>query len=412
MQTTVVEHEWKPHPKQYEIFNSTARFKFSSCGRRFGKNVVAWNYLLKEAMTHSNHLYWWVAPINKELIPASQTIKAFTPPEFIKRKYERQNIITFIELYNGTEIYFHSANTEDSLRGSGLNGIVIDEAGSFPGARWEEELLPSLMDHGGWLLAIGTPKGRNWFYDGYLRGQDRESFPNYESWQYSSYENSTDRGGYIARENIDSIAETLPEITRRQEIFAEFLEDAGLVFRPQYGGELRVAKPFEKFHLGADLAKTEDWTVLTALDGSGQLVGFDRFKELNWEDQKHKITTFMARYPGKMLMDSSGLGDPIYDALSRQGLPVKGYKFTSESKRNLVENLGLCFDEARVRVPRDLPAPHGKVLANELEAYTYKILPTGNIRYGAPEGLHDDCPTSLMLAAWSLYKQGNIFIIA
>jgi len=47
----------------------------------------------------------------------------------------------------------------------------------------------------------------------------------------------------------------------------------------------------------------------------------------------------------------------------------------------------------------------------ELEAYTYTILPTGNVRYGAPEGFHDDCPTSLRLAAWNRYKQGNIFIL-
>ena len=50
-------------------------------------------------------------------------------------------------------------------------------------------------------------------------------------------------------------------------------------------------------------------------------------------------------------------------------------------------------------------------MKNELESYTYKILPTGNVRYGAPEGLHDDCPTSLMLAAWNRYKMGNVWMI-
>lgn len=411
---------FKPHPKQWEIYQSDARFKFASCGRRFGKNVVAWHFLLKEGMLHPNALYWWVAPINKELIPATQTIKEFTPPELMAsirqhgKIYERQNIITFMRLPNGTEFYFHSANTEDSLRGSGLYGVVIDEGGSFPEARWIEEILPSLMDHGGWLFAIGTPKGRNWFYRGYLRGQDRVSNPSYESWQYSSYENATDVGGYINRVNIDAIAEMLPEIIRRQEIYAEFLEDAGLVFRPFYGGTLRRPKTsFERFYLGGDLAKTEDFTVLTALDQYGHLVGFERFKELNWVEQKIRIKTFMTLYPGTMLLDSTGLGDPIYDDLAiRMKLPVKGYKFTSESKRNLVENLGLGFDTERITVPREFPAPHGNVMKNELEAYTYKILPTGNVRYGAPEGLHDDCPTSLMLAAWNLLKRGNIWIVS
>ena len=76
-----------------------------------------------------------------------------------------------------------------------------------------------------------------------------------------------------------------------------------------------------------------------------------------------------------------------------------------------MDNLGLCFDEDKVSVPKELPAPHGLVMKNELESYTYKILPTGNVRYGAPEGLHDDCPTSLMLAAWNRYKMGSVWIM-
>jgi len=63
-----------------------------------------------------------------------------------------------------------------------------------------------------------------------------------------------------------------------------------------------------------------------------------------------------------------------------------------------VENLALQISEKTIRYP-DIPE-----LLNELQIYTAEQLPSGNIRYGAPEGYHDDCVTSLALASWGLAK--------
>ena len=395
-----VQVKWSPHPTQWTVRQSKARFKIIDCGRRWGKTLFAWMELLNKAWEKPG-LYWWVAPVYKELMPISQIIRETTPPEIVERKYIMQNRYTFIQLKNGAEIYFHNASTEDSLRGSGLDGLVIDEAASLKGLRYDEELRPSLMDKKGWLIAIGTPKGRNWFYTQWLRGQDRESWPEYESWQYSSYENTKEKGGYLDKSEIDLIAKELPELIYRQEILADFLKGEGSVFRNIDNlllGAVGPAQEGRSYVVGCDLAKTQDFTVLIAMDELGHVRGFDRFRRIDWEFQKTRIKSFIQQYPGSLVLDSTGVGDPIYDSLFRDGVRIRGYKFTSESKRKLIENLSILCDQTRITIPEDLT-----VLINELKAYTYEILPSGNVRYGAPETLHDDAMTALALAAWGVF---------
>jgi len=412
------EFKWKPHPAQWKIWVDPAHYKVVSAGRRFGKTELAWMTLLDRA-SNDTGLYWWVAPIYQELIPASQTIRKCTPVEyFTEADYQRSNVFRYLRLPNKSEIYFHSTSTEDSLRGSGLKGLVLDESASIPRARVEEELMMSLADYDGWLLAIGTPKGRQWFYEYFKRGQNID-WPRWKSWQFSSYYNTEEYNGYLKKSVIDDIARGLPELIRRQEIYANFLKGEGEVFQNIYGclrEDVKLGSPRlgESFVKGADLAKAVDFTCLTALNSEGAVRGFDRFKDLNWVTQKRRIRMFDAMYPGPWVMDTSGVGDPIYDDLTKTGddgdaLYIRGYKFTNQSKKILVDGLGMSFDQYRVKIPavkRDnelIPEPRLKVMVDELEGFIYKITPSGLIRYEASEGMHDDTVVSLALANWGLF---------
>ncbi len=394
-----METKWKPHPGQRTAHRSRARFKVLVCGRRWGKTLFAWIQLLIAALKAPGGLFWWVAPYYKELGPISHTIKDWGPPPgFLVKRYADRKIIRMLELPNGAEIWFHSADRADTLRGEGLDGVVVDEAPQVKEERWDEELRPSLMDKKGWGIFIGTPKGKNWFHRLYLRGQDPDAWNEWESWRQSSYVNTTDNGGYLDRAEIDQIAGELPELVYRQEILAEFLEGEGTIFRnidDRIAGALGLAEEGRRYTLGADLAKTLDFTVLTALDETGHLRGFERFRQLDWVFQKQKVAAFTKIYPGLMWLDSTGVGDPIYDDLRRAGVKLKGYKFTAESKRLLIENLSITWDEGRYTIPEEASA-----LINELKAFTYEISRTGNVRYSAPEGLHDDCVISFGLSAW------------
>lgn len=102
-----------------------------------------------------------------------------------------------------------------------------------------------------------------------------------------------------------------------------------------------------------------------------------------------------------------GASDLIYYDLNRAGLRIQSFKFTNESKRQLIENLSIAFDKRKITFPANLDGMHGKVLQSEPKAYTYELTPGGNVRYGAPESLHDDTVTVLALTLWGRMKKSE-----
>jgi hypothetical protein len=144
---------------------------------------------------------------------------------------------------------------------------------------WNLALRPSLIDQKGIAFFTGTPRGHNWYFRLWTRGQD-PSQSDYKSWGFPSGNNP-----YLDPNEIASFARDMPDLAYRQEVLAEFLEDIGSVFR----GVDRIVKgnlqPFEgKNHyvMGGDLAKHVDFTVLNVLDQNGHLCAFDRFSQIDW----------------------------------------------------------------------------------------------------------------------------------
>jgi len=168
-------------------------------------------------------------------------------------------------------------------------------------------------------------------------------------------------------------------------------------------GQLAEPQPGHRYVMGVDLARTEDFTVLICVDqGTNQVVAFDRFNEISWTLQKEKIAVMARKYNNAaVVVDASGVGDPIFEDLSRLGLNVEGFKFNSTSKTELVERLILAIEQRIVYFP-NIPE-----LVEELEAFTYELTPTGKFKYTAPDGQHDDCVIALGLALYGLH--GNLY---
>jgi len=322
-------------------------------------------------------------------IPFRILAKALAPVAKINRSELR------IDFQGIAEIEFKSADRPDNLRGFGLDYLVIDEAAYVPEETWADVLRPAIADKKGKLVAVGTPKGKNWFYHLWVRGQDSQ-YPDYESWKFPTWSNP-----YIDESEIEELRKTLPERVFKQEVEAEFLDDAGGVFR----SVRQCIKPYElpaeptgSVFLGVDLAKYEDFTVLAAVDTTGKLVYFDRFNNLDWEIQKSRIVSAAKKYNARVIVDSTGVGDPIYEDLRRQGLSVEGFRFTNTTKENLINNLSIKIEQQEIFFP-DIPE-----LINELSMYQYEITRAGNVRMNAPPGYHDDCVIALALAVWGLSK--------
>jgi hypothetical protein len=382
---------FSPRPSQASIFQAQERFLILDAGRRFGKSLTGLNWLLEGSCQVPGE-YWYVSPIYSQSKMAFRTFLTAARRGRAEAAFKGVSLTEMrIEFVNGAAMTFKSADNPDNLRGEGLHRVVVDEAARVKREVWEEVLRPAVSDTHGRVLFISTPKGKNWFYELWTRGQDVLQ-PEFKSWKFPTSDNPK-----VSEGDILQARQSLPVDVFNQEYLAEFLENSAGVFRniqACIGSGREEPLAGKQYFAGLDLARLTDFTVLTILDSHGRQVYWDRFNLLDWTVQKERIIPVIRKYQAKLNVDATGVGDPIYEDLRRAGLNVVGYKFTAESKKKLIETLMIGFDQKKINILDE------RVQTNELEIFEYQIGSSGMVHYSAPEGYHDDCVISLALAYW------------
>jgi hypothetical protein len=218
---TPVVVEFEEHDGQLEVATSAARFRVVACGRRWGKTLLASMLALEHALENEKALVWWVAPIYKQTKIAMRMFLVNIPAAYMEVN-RTDNVITFP--HNGSRIAFLSGDNPATLRGEGVDLLVVDECAFVKEEAWEQALRPTLSDTGGKALLIGTFNGMNFFYDLYQRGQD-PAFSEWESWRFTTAENP-----HIPLGEVDEARRTLPREIFEQEYESSPLSYAGAVF--------------------------------------------------------------------------------------------------------------------------------------------------------------------------------------
>jgi len=390
---------YTPRESQRCFFNSKARFLIGDMGRRWGKTITGLNWLLEGVCKESGSVSWWVAPIySQSKMAYRKLLSAAHKGNGINAIKHKSDSELRIEFLNSSVIEFKSADNPDNLRGEGLKRVVIDEAARVKKEVFEDVIRPATSDTAGRVLFISTPKGKNWFFDMWGRGQDPLQ-DKYESWKMPTSDNPK-----VPADDIEQARQSLPMDVFKQEYLAEFLDDAAGVFRNVracIGALPSEPIPSMTYKVGCDLARLTDFTTIFVVDENGNQVFQDRFNQIDWRIQKERIKVVCIKYNNAQLwLDSTGVGDPIFEDLRGTGLDVVGYKFTSETKRQLIQCLMLSFEQEKIKIFDD------PVLLAEVDAFEYEMLPSGVVRYNAPQGYHDDCVIGLALANWGVQNSG------
>jgi len=332
---------------------------------------------------------WWVAPTYKVAAVGWRLIRqlaAQLPGAAIR---DGDMMVTFL---GGGSVQVRSADDPDSLRGEGLDFVVVDECAFVVEDAWQEALRPALSDRKGGALFISTPRGRNWFWRHYQRGLEGGDW---QSWSFPTAANP-----FIDPAEIESARRDLPEDVFRQEYLAEFIEGAGSVFRNLSAClQAPLSSPEEhrghRIVAGVDWGKQEDFTAISLVCADCQReVARDRFNQIDYVVQRGRLQALANRWqPSLILAESNSIGDPIIEVLQRDGLPVRGFQTTATTKSTLIESLALAFEQGQVQWQPD------PVWTGELEAYERRVSAvTGRSSYSAPEGLHDDTVIARALA--------------
>jgi hypothetical protein len=393
---------YHPHDGQRLVHQSTARRRIVSCGVRWGKSMCAAMEAIAAALLAEGRSIGWVVAPTYDLADRIYREVELRLLEHMKHRIElrkdSERRIVIRNISGGvSEIRAKSADNPDSLLGEGLDFVIVDEASRLKPRIWQNYLSQRLIDKDGWALLISTPKGKGYFYDLFRLGQEPNRDPDYASWNMPSWANPI-----LDRRLIESERKRLPSAAFRQEFGAEFIEGSGSVFRNVREcatGEWIEPEWRQPYFGGLDLAKTEDFTVLSIINSRHELVYSDRFQRLDWSLQIARVRAALERYGGaSVLVDSTGAGEPILESLVKEGVRAKPYPFTVKSKSALIDNLSLLFEQRTITVPTPQLWPEG---IEELEAFQYTVSDNGHMRSGAPGGQHDDCVVSLALAAWN-----------
>jgi len=404
------------HPRQYEflqmLYKPGIRFAVGACGTKFGKTFGTGTAIIKRAWDVKDSLNWWVAPTFDQSINAFNMCKRLLP-EGTYRPYvaDRKLVILHPDGTERSSIVFKSGDDPDSLRGFGVHFFVLDEAARCKYESWVS-LYTTVTQTAGVGYIISTPKGRNWFYDVYQWGEkvDERGDPIYEAGK------SVEEGGdphpeflsicmptwanpHVPLESVRGMKRTLPEDVYRQEVEAKFLLDSAGVFRGVRDcirGEFEDRVPGQQYVMGVDLARLKDYSVLTVMNRrTRHVVYHERFTQISWEVQYQRIIAAARKYNAVACIDSTGIGDPIVEAIKGSGIQVLPYKISSAAaKQQLIDRLRVGIENHRVSFP-NIPA-----LRKELESFEYEVTPSGVVRFSSPSGGHDDCVISLALANW------------
>lgn len=390
----------KNFPKQEEIFNCPSRIVAIRKGRRFGFTKGAANNTIDVAIKRKKFKGLWVDTVNSNI--ERYVERFFIPqlkklPQHLWKWQKQQKVLKIMDFY----MDFRSVDNPENIEGFGYDYMILNEAGIIlkDPYLWSNAIRPMMWDSDCQVFIGGTPKGGGGvFEDLYQRGLDPNQ-PQFAAFHVTSFDNP-----YLPRDVIEEDMRSMPQRVIEQEIYGKFLEDTGVVFRGVR--EIAILNPQGKepeldhlYVIGADLAKLEDFTVLTVYDRTdNHQVAQMRFNHLEWPFIRSKIKELSNKYNKALVMlDSTGVGDPTYDDLMREGVPVEGIKFTNTLKKQMIEKLANWIELKHIKMLQLEETIH------EFTVFTYDISEkTDRVTYSAPIGFHDDVVISHALAIWGL----------
>ena len=362
---------------QRRVADDPARFRVLVTGRRFGKTTLAIRELCFRAK-EPNKVCWYVAPSYRQAkqiawVKLKQILKDL---RWIRKVNEAE---LTIELKNKSRICLRGADNKDSLRGVGIDFIVLDECADIDEQAWSEVLRPTLSDTKGSAVFAGTPKGMNWFHDLYQRGQDQTEE------EYSSFLFTTLEGGFVDSGEVEQAKRDLDAKTFRQEYQATWETYSGIIY---YGFSMSEnVKHFDQpldnniIHIGMDFNLDPMCAVVSYIQ-NGIVYVMDEIQI--WSSNTDELCQEIhRRYPGKKIF--------VYpDPASRQRKTSAG----GRTDLSILMNAGFVC-----KVP-----PRHMAIRDRINSVNAKLCSASNERQVF---IHPKCKNLLNSVSKHTYKEGT-----
>ena len=390
--------------KQADAVNLGGRVSAKVAGRRFGKSLTTLIDMLHECATKKQQRWFVTAPsIDQAKIYFGEIEQLLGNPKLpfsllVPEKKFKMSPFPEVELINGSKIMARSTARDGIyLRGKGADGIVITEAAFVKDRVYTDVIRAMVLDRKGKIRAESTPNGsQGYIYQLFKQGQnDADGY--YRSFHATAYDNIR-----LDKNEIEQIRKEIPELAFRVEYLAEFVDDDTVVFpwvvlQEIFDDYVPKAAPEagHSYTIGVDLAKYQDYTVITVLDVTQppfQLAEWHRYRGRLYGDIVAQVNGLQEKYRATVYLDATGVGDPVAEQVKN----CHSFVFTQRSREELISNLIVQTEQKRLLLPAGNTA-----LRDELRFFQ-RVRHGTNVRPEAPQGGYDDCVMSLALACWPM----------
>lgn len=376
-----------PAPWQRRALLSPSPRLLLLASRQAGKSTTAAALALHTALVRQEATVLLIAPSQRQSQELANRVRRFA--QVLGLELQAESALR-LELRGGSRVIALPAK-EGTIRGYSAHLVVLDEAAWIPDDLYAA-VRPMLAATRGRLVAISTPFGtRGWFWREWVEGEG------WERVMVTAYDVPHLDPAFLEEER-----RALGEWRFRQEYLCEFLSSGGAIPEEDVERATRLPGPEEpregrRYVAGLDLARVHDWTALAIVDATEpeamRLVRLERWRA-EWEETVERVLSLVRPYAPRLLVDATGVGDPVYDRLRRAYPNVYPYRFSHATKPPLVTELRLALAEGRLLLYPD-PALLGELRALEARQTTY------GVSYEAPSGAHDDTVMALALAVWA-----------
>ncbi|MDD5304314.1 MAG: hypothetical protein PHS14_14545 [Elusimicrobia bacterium] len=423
------------YPKQREALFAPHRIVIIEASTKSGKTAGSMIWFLEQALRHGKpgRSFWWLAPSRGQAKMVYERYKTSLQWSGIQKQARmvggaggpvlpNDSELT-LKLPNGAVLWFKTAEEPDLLYGEDVWAAIVDEAPRCRAEAWIA-LRSTITATGAPVRAIGHPKGRGtWHYK--LGQQALEMMAADPSERELAYFHLTWRDAVAAKlvplAEIEGAKRTMPEIAFRELYEAEASESAGTPFGHEHLVECQLGPEDEIGEAvvwGWDLGKADDYTFGVGLDLNASVCRAAQWRQVPWPETMARIIRETNGKPA--WIDATGLGDPIFDAISRTpgGGSFVPFVISSPSKQELMERLAVGLQQHTIGLIDPTPEDPrwdaetrrcGDVLFTELDSFEFTY--TGRaVRYSAPEGMHDDGVIALGLAysCWLQQRPGEV----
>jgi len=389
-------------PRKYQIpflkaWDSGVKRLFIVWHRRSGKDKTIIANLIKRMMERKGTYYYTLPTYSqaRKIVWLGADKEGFKfldhfPKSLVKNINQQEMII---ELINGSIFQLIGADNIDRIVGTNPVGVVFSEYSLMKPEVWNF-ISPILRENGGWAVFVMTPRGTNHAYD------LMNKIKNDPNWFLEVL--TVDDTQALTKEQLDEARNELPYDVFMQEYYVKFL-DNGLGFFRRIDENVYKIEDYKKrmmsfFQIGVDLAKYQDYTVITPFNlNDFHVYEQEAFNQMDYNLQKAKIENAYLRFNnGRVVIDSTGVGEPVYDDLNHRGMNITPFRFNRSSRKDLLVNLQILLEQDKIKIPND------PVLLDELRSMTYELTEQGTAIIKVPDGKHDDRIMSLALAVWDI----------